>query len=192
MTQTRLRKRPRQQRSNEMLARIVAAAGLLLEEAGLEAFNTNAVARRAGVSVGSLYQYFGTKDAVLCAVWREREAQLAAALRACPRQEFAPWLDASIAAYIDTAALRSQRLLYLHGQMLGWDLGPSPAVAAWAEALRAWQNDIPAGIGQNAAEELHAIIAALVVGERQSMAGWRYTLTQRIRRTVKGYLALGL
>ncbi|WP_408502540.1 TetR/AcrR family transcriptional regulator [Paraburkholderia sediminicola] len=46
----------------------------MLETKGLEGFNTNAVAERAGVSIGSLYQYFPGKDALTIALMqRENE-----------------------------------------------------------------------------------------------------------------------
>jgi AcrR family transcriptional regulator len=44
---------------------VLTAAAHILEERGLSGFNTNAVAERAGVSIGSLYQYFPSKDAIL-------------------------------------------------------------------------------------------------------------------------------
>jgi AcrR family transcriptional regulator len=47
---------------------VLAAAARILEERGLAGFNTNAVAERAGVSIGSLYQYFPSKDAILLAL----------------------------------------------------------------------------------------------------------------------------
>lgn len=47
-----------------MLATLLEAAAQVLEAKGLEGFNTNAVAERAGVSIGSLYQYFPSKDAL--------------------------------------------------------------------------------------------------------------------------------
>ena len=62
------RKRPRQARAQETVAAIVEATARLLEEDGHRAFSTNAVARRAGVSIGSLYQYFPDKDALIGAV----------------------------------------------------------------------------------------------------------------------------
>ena len=62
------RKQPRQARSAETVRIIVEAAARILEEAGLGGFTTNAVAERAGVSIGSLYQYFPGKDALIGAL----------------------------------------------------------------------------------------------------------------------------
>lgn len=53
---------------------IIEAAAHILEERGPEGFNTNAVAQRAGVSIGSLYQYFPSKEA-LVAELSERSAR---------------------------------------------------------------------------------------------------------------------
>ena len=59
------RKQPVQERSRLMVEDILEAASLVLLEEGLEAFNTNRVAQVAGVSVGSLYQYFPNKKSLL-------------------------------------------------------------------------------------------------------------------------------
>jgi AcrR family transcriptional regulator len=68
------RKAPTQARSEQTVAALLEAAALVLERDGLEGFNTNAVADRAGVSIGSLYQYFPGKDALMLALMRrERE-----------------------------------------------------------------------------------------------------------------------
>src|SRR5258706_10071591 len=64
----RLRKAPSQPRSARMVEAIIEAAARILETRGLAGFNTNAVAERAGVSIGSLYQYFPSKDAILVAL----------------------------------------------------------------------------------------------------------------------------
>lgn len=70
----RPRKTPSQPRSEETVASIIEAAAQVLETDGFEGFNTNAVAKRAGVSIGSLYQYFPGKDALTVALIR-RETQ---------------------------------------------------------------------------------------------------------------------
>ena len=62
------RRNPRQARAQATVDSILEAATQVLQRGGVAAFNTNAVAERAGVSVGTLYQYFRDKDAILVAV----------------------------------------------------------------------------------------------------------------------------
>lgn len=72
------RKAPRQARAQATHDAIVEAAAQIISAGGLAAFNTNAVAERAGVSIGSLYQYFGNKDALMVAlIHRQQRQQLA-------------------------------------------------------------------------------------------------------------------
>lgn len=66
------RRIPRQARAAETVDAILEAAAQVLEAGGLGAFTTNAVAERAGVSIGTLYQYFADKDALMQAI-AERE-----------------------------------------------------------------------------------------------------------------------
>lgn len=65
------RRIPRQARAAETVATILEAAAQILEAGGLAAFTTNAVAERAGVSIGTLYQYFVDKNALLMALARQ-------------------------------------------------------------------------------------------------------------------------
>ena len=62
------RKVPAQARSQETVTVILEASARILESDGLRGFNTNAIAAKAGVSVGSLYQYFPNKDAIVLAL----------------------------------------------------------------------------------------------------------------------------
>jgi AcrR family transcriptional regulator len=59
------RKQPKQQRSTELVDAILQAAIRVLEREGASAFTTIRVAEQAGVSVGSLYQYFPNKQSIL-------------------------------------------------------------------------------------------------------------------------------
>lgn len=59
------RKLPKQARSEELVKAILEAAIRVLAEEGAHRFTTARVAERAGVSVGSLYQYFPNKAAIL-------------------------------------------------------------------------------------------------------------------------------
>jgi AcrR family transcriptional regulator len=63
-----LRKLPRQARARATCDAIIEAAAQIIAHGGLTAFTTNAVAARAGVSIGSLYQYFANKDALMVAL----------------------------------------------------------------------------------------------------------------------------
>jgi AcrR family transcriptional regulator len=62
------RKRPRQGRSINTVDAILEAAARLLERDGFAGFNTNVIAALAGVSTGSLYQYYPDKEAILRAL----------------------------------------------------------------------------------------------------------------------------
>ena len=70
-----LRKAPTQSRAVKTREAIVEAAFQILTKEGEAAVTTNRIAERAGVSVGSIYQYFKDKDAILLALMnRERDA----------------------------------------------------------------------------------------------------------------------
>jgi AcrR family transcriptional regulator len=79
------RKSPRQARSRRMKEDLLEAAARVLERHGAEHFTTNHVAEAAGASVGSVYQYFPNKAALLVAL-HEREAEVT-------WQKLAPLLD---------------------------------------------------------------------------------------------------
>ncbi len=64
------------------MAAIVEASARILEEGGIEAVNTNSVARRAGVSIGSLYQYFPSKAAILAELILRESRKRAEAIEA--------------------------------------------------------------------------------------------------------------
>jgi AcrR family transcriptional regulator len=62
------RKSPRQERSRRTVERILDASARIFHEQGYAAATTNDIADEADVSVGSLYQYFPNKDALLVAL----------------------------------------------------------------------------------------------------------------------------
>lgn len=77
-----MRKRPVQQRSQQLVDSLLEAAGQLVARDGLAALTTVRVADRAGVSVGSLYQYFQDKDALLAALIERMNRELGEAVSA--------------------------------------------------------------------------------------------------------------
>ncbi len=68
MTEQNLRRTPQQARSQQRVEEILRATADLLVEDGYERLTTSAIAKRAGISVGSLYQFFANKDAILQAL----------------------------------------------------------------------------------------------------------------------------
>ena len=80
------RKTPRQQRSEVTVAAILQAATRVLSRESLAGFNTNRVAEVAGVSVGSLYQYFPNKAALVTALIDRSQTELAEAFEKLVQQ----------------------------------------------------------------------------------------------------------
>jgi AcrR family transcriptional regulator len=76
------RKRPKQARSTDLVAAILEAAAQVLAKEGAPRFTTARVAERAGVSVGSIYQYFPNKAAILFRLQSDEWRQTSDLLRA--------------------------------------------------------------------------------------------------------------
>jgi AcrR family transcriptional regulator len=70
------KKWPRQARSRATFDRILAACARLLEERELASVTTNHVALRARVSIGTLYEFFPNRDAIVAVLARRRLADL--------------------------------------------------------------------------------------------------------------------
>jgi AcrR family transcriptional regulator len=76
MVRKALRRQPVQERSQQRITRILDAADELFAEVGYEQATTNAIAARAEASIGSLYQFFDDKHAILEALARRYKDQL--------------------------------------------------------------------------------------------------------------------
>jgi AcrR family transcriptional regulator len=68
------RRQPQQERARQKLELILEAAVRILDKEGMDALTTNRVAEVAGISIGTLYQYFSDKRAIVDALAR-REMQ---------------------------------------------------------------------------------------------------------------------
>lgn len=82
-----MRKRPQQRRSREMVGALVEATGRVIQRHGLDATTTARIAEEAGVSVGSLYQYFADKDTLIQALMESLADDIARGLKALPLLE---------------------------------------------------------------------------------------------------------
>jgi len=104
-THSRMRKEPRQARSRATVDSIVQAGARVLSDRGWAGFNTNDVAEAAGVSIGSLYQYFPDKQALIEAIRQRHLDDVLAVIRAVgtgekhPRQLVGDLVDGMIAAH---------------------------------------------------------------------------------------------
>jgi AcrR family transcriptional regulator len=97
-----------------MVEAIVQAGLLVLREEGPERLTTKRIAERAGVAVGSLYQYFTDKDDVLEAVFRRQHEEFwdQAAL-AVPKLAVLP-LEKAVALIVNTGLERHRALNEMH------------------------------------------------------------------------------
>jgi AcrR family transcriptional regulator len=132
------RRTPRQARAQATVDSILEAAAQVLQRCGAEGFNTNAVAERAGVSIGTLYQYFPDKDAILVAVARREIAKpemplqtsLMAALVGALEKLLGTGRNAGVARSRRTAAgIKSEvdRILFhVEESLLSWIVLPMP------------------------------------------------------------------
>ena len=86
------RKSPQQTRSSELVKAILEAAIQVLAKEGAQRFTTTRVAERAGVSVGSVYQYFPNKAAILFRLqsdeWKQTTEMLCSILGDTTRPPF--------------------------------------------------------------------------------------------------------
>lgn len=191
------RKTPRQARSAETVRAILEAAARILETKGFDGYNTNAVAELAGVSVGSLYQYFPGKDALTAGLIQREKAQLledvAAIEIADPHAAMRAVIAACAAHQMRRPALArlldfEELRLPLHDQQADAE---GSLTAVLASILRLLPGPLPDRPDTTAADCL-AIIKGIndAAGERgeTDMAG----LEKRVERAVFGYLGLDI
>lgn len=109
-------KSPQQRRSREMVHAILDATLFVIEEEGADSFTTNRIAEVAGISVGSLYQYFENKE-MLIAGTIERGIMDSAAIvgEALAQNPTAPALDIlRAAAHAVAEGLKPYQKLLTH------------------------------------------------------------------------------
>lgn len=90
------RRAPQQARSKERVDRILDAAAQLLAEEGYNAVKTNNIARRAGVSIGSVYQFYPNRFAIFHALAERYRGRISEVLAQYigPGAAHLPWEDA--------------------------------------------------------------------------------------------------
>jgi AcrR family transcriptional regulator len=194
MTKSRileLRKKPGQSRSTGTVATILEAAARILETNGFAGYTTNAIAERAGVSIGSLYQYFPGKDAITVALLeRETAMLLADAAEAERENDVEAGLRGVIRAAVGHQMRRPTLARLLDIEEARLPIGPRNAgVAAQGQAAL---SGLLTRRGHPDAEILAGDVLAIIKGMVDA-AGQRGEtdagqLEQRVIRAVFGYL----
>ncbi|RAX39169.1 TetR/AcrR family transcriptional regulator [Rhizobium tropici] len=188
------RKAPKQARSLATVEAIVEAAARILEERGHEAFSTNAVAERAGVSVGSLYQYFPRKDALIGAlILRETRRLVEEAESAAGKPTGREALSALILPCVEQQLRRPAlaRLLDFEEARLPLDTATERVKMRFFELTRAalLRPDLPMQADIDiASRDVVAIIKGMVDAAGEHGDEDKSQLTRRVLRAVLGYL----
>jgi AcrR family transcriptional regulator len=110
------RKEPKQARSAGLVADILQAAAQVLAEEGAQRFTTARVAEKAGVSIGSLYQYFPNKASILFRLQTEEWRSTTALLRGILEDQSKPPLErlrAAVRAFVRSECEEAQMRLAL-------------------------------------------------------------------------------
>ena len=178
------RKDPSQQRSQATVARILSATGQVLRTKGYTGCSTNAIADAAGISKGSVYQYFANKDEIIDVLMDRIMEETTAA--------FGAQLEQSVAegTFLKDAALQAQFLAVLdeYRDVLGSLLNDAPHLSLTAhrsvrieercrDLLRTYVTLNPSAIGPGV--DLDALLVVLTVSYRE--VGLEY-----LRRDLRG------
>lgn len=100
--QTLARKRPRQRRALDTVARIQHAMLELVVEEGYAAASTNRIAQRAGVNIGSVYQYYPNRLAIAHAIYEDASSRLARLMHDRILSNLSAPLRESVKALVDS------------------------------------------------------------------------------------------
>lgn len=180
------RKLPRQARSRALVEAIIEATARIFERAGPAACTTNAVAERAGVSIGSLYQYFPNRRALTAALVARERGQLVAAFSAAATR---PAAQERLSAMIHAAVAYDFARPALAAALDGEEAAPAFAPHQ-QETLAALHRCVMAAIGhdETAAWDVIALAQGMIAMAARRNESDGPALARRIERAVFGYL----
>lgn len=190
------RKSPRQSRSQATCAAILEAAARILETDGGQGMTTNHVAALAGVSVGSLYQYFPSKQAILAELIRGMRKEMLGDFEEAAREARGRGLEHAVDALI-SASLRH----HLRRPALAQALEREEAqlnLDAEIQGLKAGMRDLVVellsahGVEQPERTAFDLMALSRGISDAAIQAGQRDfdDLHARLSRAVHGYLGL--
>lgn len=187
------RKAPGQARSKETVGVILEASARILESEGMRGFNTNAMAARAGVSIGSLYQYFPNKDAIVRALISSFEETLhdavVRAVQGGRGRALKPRLRLLVRALVTVHYRRPRlnRMLEAEEERVGSEADSSAFHESVLQLLREHQNEVAVPVSRTTERVIIAVLRALVDLGLASGASPRST-EQRAMHAICGYL----
>ena len=190
------RKSPKQSRSAYTVDVILEGAAHILESGGMEEYTTNRIAERAGVSIGSLYQYFPSKDAVTIAlIDREEKKLVVDALSALDFSDIRQAMSALINAAVNYQLKRPGLSTLLDNEETR--LAKAVPNSEGGKTVRLALIDFFIKNNKNpiidpsiAAADIMEIIRSLTDVAGQRAENNAITLQNNIERAVFGYLAL--
>ena len=139
---TESRKAPQQDRSRATVEAILIATTHVLTEHGYDKATTNLIARRAGVSIGSLYQYFPNKESLIAALSEQHRRAVADTL---------------------LQRLEAARALPLRAALLGIIAGLLEHHSKDSEAHAIFAEQIPRLLGSEFCREMNRVIEQAII-----------------------------
>jgi AcrR family transcriptional regulator len=191
------RKLPVQARSVASVAAILEAAAHILERDGFGGYTTNAIAMRAGVSIGSLYQYFPNKDAVTVALIEQKAERNFETLQAIAAAQRSAPFDARIDALVRFAVAQQldrpmlARRIDIEEARLGKSAAARAAERASGELVAQLLEEPGRTLPFDAATcvaDLIAIVQGLTDAAGAQGDTGHQALTRRVFHAVTGYL----
>jgi AcrR family transcriptional regulator len=181
------RKQPKQSRSNDLVAAVLDAAVQVLVAEGAGRFTTARVAERAGVSVGSLYQYFPNKAAILFRLQSDEWRRTSSLLRDILEDTGKPPLErlrALVHAFVQSECEEAPIRIALN------DAAPLYRDAPEAAEARASGEGIIQGFMREVlpdAPEKSRSLAGDLIGTTLSEVGSSFSETRRTPPEIKAY-----
>ena len=173
------RRRPQQARANDLVAAVLDAAVQVLRTEGAVRFTTARVAERAGVSVGSLYQYFPNKASILFRLQSDEWRRTSELLRGILEDRTAPPLQRLrrlVHAFLESECEEAQVRLALGDAAPLYRDAPEAAAAreGGSTAIRAFMNEaLPS------TEPAMRLLAADLVETTLTKVGSSFSATER-------------
>jgi AcrR family transcriptional regulator len=187
------RKAPGQARSQETVVVILEASARILESDGLRGFNTNAIAAKAGVSIGSLYQYFPNKDSIVMALIGSFESAFHDTVVKAVQDGKGKGLESRLGLVVRALVSahycrpRLNRVLETEEERLGSEADDSAFHASLLQLLRDHKKEIAIPASRLTERIFMAVLRAVVDLGLASGASPRST-EQRAMRAICGYL----